>query len=431
MAARTPSAWGFGQLYMQVLAGIAVGAVIGYLFPRFGAALSPLADGFIKLIKMLLAPIIFGTVVTGIARMGSIREVGRIGLKAIVYFEVLTTIALALGLVVMNVIKPGVGLNIAPASLDAGSIAAYTAPAHPSVVLFMLDIIPATLVDAFARGAMLQVILVSLLFGAALVVMGAKGKPLVDFIDTVLQALFQIVAFVMRLAPLAAGAGIAFTIGKYGLGILLSLGQLIGAIYLTAFLFVVVVLGAVIRVSGIKLGQFLRYIREELLIVFGTCSTEAVLPAMLAKMEALGAEKTIVGMVLPAGYTFNADGTCIYLTAAAIFIAQATNTPLALGDQIELLAILLLTSKGSAGVAGAGFVTLAATLSALHTVPVAGIVLLLGVDRVLNVARAVVNLIGNGVATLVVARWDGAFDVSKARRVLAKSQETVLRSGTI
>lgn len=407
-----------GKLYVQMLIAIITGAIAGVAFPAFSVTLAPIADGFIKLIKMLLAPLVFGTVVTGIARMGSIREVGRIGIKAIVYFEVLSTIALALGLLVINIVKPGVGLNLDPAALNTSSIAAYTGVKAQTVSGFLLNIIPTSMMDAFVSGAMLQVIFVSILLGIALTSMGKTGKPVVDIVDGLTQALFRIVGFIMYLAPLAAGAGIAFTIGKYGPAILVSLGQLIGAMYATALLFVFLVLGMILRWMGIGLLSFLRYIRDEILIVAATCSTEAVLPSMLRKLEAMGAEKSVVGMVLPSGYVFNADGTCLYLTGAAIFIAQATNTPLPLSGQIELLAILLLTSKGSAGVTGAGFVTLAATLSALHTVPVAGIVLILGVDRILNVPRALVNLIGNGVATIVVARWEGLFDSVKAAQTL-------------
>jgi aerobic C4-dicarboxylate transport protein len=346
--------------------------------------------------------------------------VGRIGVKALVYFELVSTLALAIGLLVINLLHPGQGMNIAVSGMDAGSIAAYTgaAKAQGGPVAFLMDIIPTTLVDAFARGAMLQVILISILFGVALTGMGARAKPLLDVIEALLKALFAIVNMVMRLAPLAAGAGMAFTIGKYGAGILLSLGQLIFAVYLAAAIFVFLVLGVILRLAGLSLLRFLRYIGDEILITAGTCSTEAVLPAMLEKLERLGCQKAVVGMVLPAGYTFNADGTCLYLTGAAIFIAQATNTPLPLMDQLGLMAVLLLTSKGSAGVAGAGFVTLAATLSTLHTLPVVGLVLLLGVDRFLNVARAVTNLIGNGVATIIVARWDGAFDKVRALETL-------------
>jgi aerobic C4-dicarboxylate transport protein len=383
--------------------------------------LQPLADGFIKLIKMLLAPVIFGTIVTGIAKMGSLKEVGRIGVRSLIYFEVVSTLALVIGLVVVNIVKPGVGMNIDPSAVNAGAIAGYakTAEAQPGVIGFFMDIIPTTIVDAFAKGGMLQVILVSVLLGLALVQAGERGRPLVSVIDSLLDSLFRIVGMVMRLAPIGAGAGVAFTIGRYGLSTLWSLGYLMLCVYATSILFVVVVLGSVARWNGFPLGKVLRYFKDEILITFGTCSTEAVMPRMLAKLERLGCEKSVVGLVLPTGYTFNADGTCIYLTMAAIFVAQATNTPLALGDQLLVLGVLLLTSKGSAGVAGAGFVTLAATLSTIHTVPVAGLVLLLGVDRFMNEARAVTNLVGNAIATIAVAKWEGAFDLAQAEAAYA------------
>jgi aerobic C4-dicarboxylate transport protein len=407
------------QIYVQVLIGIVIGAVVGYVFPQVGTALKPLADGFIKLIKMLLAPIIFGTVVVGMARMGDLKEVGRIGVKALLYFEVLSTIALVIGLVVVNVMQPGAGMNIDAGALDGKALAPFTEAAKDQgVVSFLLDIIPATFVDAFAKGAMLQVILLSVLTGVAASQMGERAKPLVDFIDLFLEALFKIVAMVMRLAPLGAGAGIAFTIGKYGLDTLWSLGRLLLALYITSAAFVVVVLGLVMRSTGLPFWKFLGFIREEIFVVLGTCSTEAVLPKLMQKLEAMGCAKPVVGLVLPAGYTFNADGTCIYLTLATVFVAQATNTHLSLFDQLVILGVLLLTSKGSAGVAGAGFITLAATLSTLHAIPVSGLVLLLGVDRFLNEARAVTNLIGNGVATVAIAKWDGALDMDQARETL-------------
>ncbi|TRN53249.1 C4-dicarboxylate transporter DctA, partial [Pseudomonas syringae] len=403
----------YSQLYVQVLIGIVIGAAIGYFVPDVGAKLQPFADGFIKLIKMLLAPIIFGTVVVGIAKMGSIKEVGRIGVKALVYFEILSTIALVIGLIVVNIVKPGAGMNINASTLDGSAISKYSQAASEQggTIEFFLNIIPNTFLGAFSNGVMLQVILLSVLMGIALVQMGETSKPLINTIDLFLQGLFRIVAMVMRLAPLGAGAGMAFTIGKYGIGTLLSLGQLLVALYVTTLIFIVVVLGSVARWSGMPLMQFLRYFKDEILITLGTCSTEAVLPRMMAKLEKLGCKKSVVGMVLPTGYTFNADGTCIYLTMAAIFIAQATNTPLTFVDQMILLGVFLLTSKGSAGVAGAGFVTLAATLTTIHSIPLVGLVLLLGIDRFLNEARAVTNLIGNGIGTLAIAKWDNSFDV--------------------
>ncbi|UZE03859.1 C4-dicarboxylate transporter DctA [Pseudomonas corrugata] len=414
------SRW-YGQLYVQVLIGIVIGAAIGYFVPDIGAKLQPFADGFIKLIKMLLAPIIFGTVVVGIAKMGSIKEVGRIGVKALIYFEILSTIALVIGLIVVNIVKPGVGMNINANALDASAINKYSQAASEQggIIEFFLNIIPQTFMGAFSNGVMLQVILLSVLMGVALVQMGETSKPLINTIDLFLQGLFKVVAMVMRLAPIGAGAGMAFTIGKYGIGTLLSLGQLLLALYITTLIFIVIVLGAVARWSGMPLMQFLRYFKDEILITLGTCSTEAVLPRMMVKLEKLGCKKSVVGMVLPTGYTFNADGTCIYLTMAAIFIAQATNTPLTFMDQMILLGVFLLTSKGSAGVAGAGFVTLAATLTTIHSIPLVGLVLLLGIDRFLNEARAVTNLIGNGIGTIAIAKWDNSFDVEACEREIA------------
>ena len=414
------SRW-YSQLYVQVLIGIVIGAAIGHFEPQFGAKLQPFADGFIKLIKMLLAPIIFGTVVVGIAKMGSIKEVGRIGVKALLYFEILSTIALVIGLIVVNIAKPGAGMNINATTLDASAIAKYSQAAteQGGTIDFFLNIIPSTFIGAFSNGVMLQVILISVLMGVALVQLGETSKPLINTIDLFLQGLFKIVAMVMRLAPLGAGAGMAFTIGKYGIGTLLSLGQLLVALYITTLIFIVVVLGTVARWSGMPLMQFLRYFKDEILITLGTCSTEAVLPRMMVKLEKLGCKKSVVGMVLPTGYAFNADGTCIYLTMAAIFIAQATNTPLTFMDQMILLGVFLLTSKGSAGVAGAGFITLAATLTTIHSIPLVGLVLLLGIDRFLNEARAVTNLIGNGIGTIAIAKWDNSFDVEACEREIA------------
>lgn len=428
---KSKSRW-YGQLYVQVLIGIIIGAVIGYFEPQFGAKLQPFADGFIKLIKMLLAPIIFGTVVVGIAKMGSIKEVGRIGVKALIYFEILSTIALVIGLVVVNVVKPGVGMNINAETLDGSAISKYSQAASEQggTVDFFLSIIPQTFVGAFSQGTMLQVILLSVLMGVALVQLGETSKPLINMIDLFLQGLFKVVAMVMRLAPLGAGAGMAFTIGKYGIGTLLSLGQLLVALYITTLLFIVIVLGAVARWSGLPLMQFLRYFKDEILITLGTCSTEAVLPRMMAKLEKLGCKKSVVGMVLPTGYAFNADGTCIYLTMAAIFIAQATNTPLTMMDQMILLGVFLLTSKGSAGVAGAGFITLAATLTTIHSIPLVGLVLLLGIDRFLNEARAVTNLIGNGIGTIAIAKWDKSFDQATAdSEIAAMNEQRIARKG--
>jgi len=414
MSSRAPSV--SRHLYAQVIAGLVLGIVIGALRPAWGEALRPLGDGFLKLVRMLLAPIIFGTVVVGIAKMGSIKEVGRVGVKALVYFEVVSTAALLVGLIVVNVFRPGAGMNVDPATLDATPVAAYTtgAPKHPDAVSFFLDVIPTSIVDAVARGHMLQIIFFAVLFGLGLAGLPNRGKPLVDLLDTMLNALFAMVRMVMRLAPLGTLGAMAFTVGKYGFGTLAALGRLVAAVYLTSIAFIVIVLGLIARLSHFSLRQFLVYFREEIAVVFATSSTEVVLPRMMIKLERLGCPKPLVEMVLPIAYTFNADGTAIYLTMASIFVAQATNTPLSLGDQLVVLGVLLLTSKGSAGVAGAGFVTLAATLSALDKIPVAGIVLLLGVDRFINEVRAVTNVIGNGVATIALARWEGKVDRARA-----------------
>jgi aerobic C4-dicarboxylate transport protein len=410
------------KLYVQVLIGIAAGILVGHFYPDVGANLKPLGDLFIKLIRMLLAPIIFASVVVGIARMNDLHEAGRVGVKALLYFEAASTIALAVGLGVVNLIKPGSGMNIDPAHIDSSAIASYAHTAHEHTALgFLMSIVPNSIVGAFANGEILPIIFFSVLFAIALARLGPRTAPLVDMLDMFLQGMFGVVRIVMYVAPVGAFGGMAFTIARYGLGTLASFGQLMLCLYLTSILFVVVVLGIVMRVSGLSLWKYLRYIRDEILITLGTASTEAVLPQMLIKMEHLGCSRPVVGMVLPTGYTFNADGTAIYLTMAAMFVAQAMNIHLSLLDQIVVLSVLLLTSKGSAGVAGAGFVALAATLASMHKIPVSGLVLLLGVDRFLNEARAVTNLIGNGVATIVVARWEGAMDLDRARAVLNRS----------
>ncbi|HUJ10547.1 MAG TPA: dicarboxylate/amino acid:cation symporter [Verrucomicrobiae bacterium] len=408
-----------GHLYFQVVLGVLIGILIGFIWPHWGASLKPLGDGFIKLIKMLLAPIIFGTIVVGIARMGNLKEVGRVGVKALVYFEIVSTFALAIGLVVVNVLQPGTGMNVDVATLDTKSLGAYTSVAKSEgVVSFFMNIIPDSVVDAFARGSILQVILFSVLFGLALAQLPDRGKAVVDVIDALLQGLFGIVRMIMRLAPLGALGAMAFTVGTYGMGTLLSFGRLMAGVYITSLIFIIVILGSIAWFSRVSLWKFLKYIKDEIVITFATCSTEVVLPRMMVKLEKLGCAQPVVGMVLPAGYTFNADGTSIYLTMAAIFIAQATNTHLSLGDQLLVLGVLVFTSKGSAGVAGAGFVTLAATLASMNKIPVAGLALLLGVDRSINEARAVTNLIGNGIATIAVARWENAFDEKQAGAVL-------------
>ena len=407
------------NLYVQVLIGIIAGILVGHFYPDAGVALKPLGDLFIKLIRMLLAPIIFASVVVGIARMSDLHEAGRVGIKAVVYFEAASSIALIIGLVVVNIIKPGAGMNIDPANIDASAISTYTQAAHQHGMLdFFMSVIPSSIVGAFANGEILPIIFFSVLLAISLAKLGPRTAPFVDMLDMFLQGMFGIVRIAMYAAPIGAFGGMAFTIGKYGLGTLASFGQLMLCLYLTSALFIVVVLGTVMRLCGLSLWKFLRYIKDEILITLGTASTEAVLPQMLIKLEQLGCSKPVVGMVLPTGYTFNADGTSIYLTMATLFIAQAMNIHLTLGDQLLIMGVLLLTSKGSAGVAGAGFVALAATLASMHKIPVAGLVLLLGVDRFLNEARAVTNLIGNGIATIVVARWEGALDMDKARAIL-------------
>jgi len=408
-----------GPLWLQVLVAVVIGVLVGVYFPDTGAALKPLGDGFVMLIRMALAPIIFGTVVVGIARMGDLHEVGRVGAKALLYFEVVSTISLIMGLVAVDVLQPGHGMNVDPATLDAKAVAGYaTSAEHLSFVEFFVNIIPTSVVDAFARGNILQIILFGVLFGVSLAGFRERAKPLVDMLDLLLHGMFGIVRMVMVLAPIGTLGAIAYTIGKYGLGSLVQLAQLTIEVWAVSILFVVVVLGGIAKAAGVSIFKFLRYIREEILVTLGTSSSEAVLAPLLSKMERLGCAKPIVGMVMPAGYTFNADGTSIYLGMCALFIAQATNTPLTLSEQLTILVVLMLTSKGSAGVAGAGFVTLAATLASMNQIPVAGIVLLLGVDRFTNAARAVTNVIGNCVATIVVAKWEGAFDEGRAKQVL-------------
>ena len=408
------------SLYLQVLVAVALGALLGVVRPEWGAAMKPLGDGFIKLVKMLIAPIVFATVVTGIAKMGDLRQVGRVGLKGIVFFELLTTVALAIGLVVAKVIRPGVGMDVNPATLDAKAVATYATEAHAhGTVDFLLNVIPSDVADAFSKGNILQVLLFSILFGVALAAIKDRGRVVLSFVDGLSTVLFRIVGIVMRLAPVGAFGAMAFTVGKYGIGTLLSLGQLMACFYATSLLFVIVVLGSVLRTCGLGMFRFLRYIKEEIFVVLGTSSSESALPLMMRKMERLGCSKPVVGLVVPMGYSFNLDGTSIYLTLATLFVAQATNTHLTLGQELEILAVLLLTSKGAAAVTGGGFITLAATLSAVGTIPVAGLALLLGVDRFMSEARAITNLIGNGVASVAVSRWEGELDLPRAQAVLA------------
>ena len=409
----------WSHLYAQVLAAIVLGAVVGHVWPATGEALKPLGDGFIKLIKMIIAPIIFCTVVVGIAGMEDMKKVGKTGGLALLYFEIVSTIALIVGLVLVNVLKPGVGMNIDASTLDTKAIAAYTGPGKMTgTVDFLLNVIPTTVVDAFAKGEILQVLLIAVLFGFALHRFGGRGTMVFDMIEKSSHVLFTIVGYIMKLAPIGAFGAMAFTIGKYGVGTLVSLGYLMFVFYLTCLLFIFVVLGLIARFHGFSIWKFIKYIKEELLIVLGTSSSESVLPRMMEKMENLGAKKTCVGLVIPTGYSFNLDGTSIYLTMAAVFIAQATNTPMTLTQEITLLAVLLLTSKGAAGITGSGFIVLAATLSAVGTVPVAGLALILGIDRFMSEARALTNLIGNGVATLVVAKWTDELDEKRLHAAL-------------
>ena len=409
----------YKSLYAQVLFAVTVGVLLGHFVPDWGTQMKPLGDGFIKLIKMIIAPIIFCTVVVGIAGMEDMKKVGKTGGLALLYFEVMSTLALIVGLVVVNLLQPGSGMHVDPASLDTKSLAAYTGPGKmQGTVDFLMNVIPSSVVDAFAKGEILQVLLFAVLFGFALHKFGGRGTMVFDFIEKFSHVLFDIVGIIMKVAPIGAFGAMAFTIGKYGLGSLFSLGKLMGAFYLTCLIFVFVVLGIVSRLAGFSVFKFVRYIREELLIVLGTSSSESVLPRMMEKMENLGARKSVVGLVIPTGYSFNLDGTSIYLTMAAVFIAQATDTPMTLVQQLTLLAVLLLTSKGAAGVTGSGFIVLAATLSAVGGVPVAGLALILGIDRFMSEARALTNLVGNGVATLVVARWTGDLDMVRLQQGL-------------
>jgi aerobic C4-dicarboxylate transport protein len=404
----------YKSLYLQVLTAVVIGILLGHFYPALGAEMKPLGDGFIKLIKMIIAPIIFCTVVIGIAGMEDMKKVGKTGGLALLYFEVVSSIALVVGLVMVNLIAPGDGMNVNVASLDTKGIAAYTGPGKMvGTVDFLLNVIPTSVVDAFAKGEILQVLLFAVLFGFALHRFGGRGTMVFDFIEKTSHVLFDIVGIIMKVAPIGAFGAMAFTIGKYGVGSLFSLGKLMGTFYMTCLIFVFVVLGLIARLHGFSIWKFIKYIKEELLIVLGTSSSESVLPRMMEKMENLGAKKTCVGLVIPTGYSFNLDGTSIYLTMAAVFIAQATNTPMTLTQEITLLAVLLLTSKGAAGITGSGFIVLAATLSAVGTVPVAGLALILGIDRFMSEARALTNLVGNGVATIVVAKWTGELDTRR------------------
>ena len=424
----------YKNLYFQVLLGIALGILFGIIDPGRAAAMKPLGDGFIKLVRMLIAPIVFTTVVVGIAHMGAMKDVGRIGLRALIYFEVVSTIALVIGLIVVTVLKPGIGVGFDPATADVSSVKEYTtASSHLSTVDFLLNVIPDTVVGAFARGEVLQVLLFAVLFGLALLRLGPRVETLVAVIASASDALFNVVGIIMRLAPLGAFGAMAFTIGRYGLGSLVSLGKLMLGVYVTCLLFVFIILGAIAAWTGFSIFKFLRYIGEEILIVLGTSSSESALPRLMAKLEYLGCAKPVVGLVVPTGYSFNLDGTSIYMTMAAIFVAQASGVQLTWGQELGILGVLLLTSKGAAAVTGSGFITLAATLAAFPTIPVAGLTLLLGVDRFMSEARAITNLIGNAVATMVVAKWDNALDLERARLILdgRTPVETVIVEETV
>ncbi len=409
------------SLYFQVILAITIGICLGHVYPSLGADMKPLGDGFVKLIKMIIAPVIFCTVVTGIAGMESMKAVGKTGAIALIYFEVVSTLALIIGLCVVNVLQPGAGMNVDPSSLDASAISVYADQAQSQgIIPFLLDVIPASVIGAFAGGNILQVLLFAVLFGFSLHHIGEKGKPIFNIIDGFSQVIFGIINMIMKLAPIGAFGAMAFTIGKYGIGSLVQLGQLIASFYLTCLLFIFLVLGSIAKANGFSIVRFIAYIREELLNVLGTSSSESVLPRMLVKMEVLGCKKSVVGLVIPTGYSFNLDGTSIYLTMAAVFIAQATNTPLDLFHQLTLLVVLLISSKGAAGVTGSGFIVLAATISAVGHLPLAGLALILGIDRFMSEARALTNLIGNGVATLVVARYCDQLDEATMQDALAK-----------
>jgi aerobic C4-dicarboxylate transport protein len=404
----------YQHLYLQVLTAIVIGILLGHFYPEAGIAMKPFGDGFIKLIKMIIAPIIFCTVVTGIACMQELDKVGRVGIKALLYFEVVSTLALVIGLVVVHVIQPGAGMNIDASTLDAKDLTTYTAVAKTQgAVDFVLNIIPVSVIDAFAKGDILQVLLFSVLFGFSLAAMKETGTEVVVFIGKISHVLFGIVETIMKLAPLGAFGAMAFTIGKYGVAALVPLASLMGSFYLTCLLFIFIVLGLIARFAGFSIIKFIVYIKDELLIVLGTSSSESVLPRIMVKLEKMGCSKPVVGLVIPTGYSFNLDGTSIYLVMAAIFVAQATNTPLTMTQELTLLGVLLLTSKGAAGVTGSGFITLAATLSVIPTIPVVGLALILGIDRFMSEARALTNLIGNGVATVVAAKWENELDVEK------------------
>ncbi len=413
-------------LYVQVLFAIACGILLGMFYPSNGVAMKPLGDGFIRLIKMIIAPVIFCTVVSGIAGMQDVKKIGRVGGKALLYFEVVSTFALVIGLFVANIFRPGAGFNADPATLDTKSIAEFTEKAkHQSTIDFVMNIIPNTVVDAFAKGDILQVLLIAILFGFSLSLLGERGKPVTKLIDELASAIFGVVGIVMKVAPIGAFGAMAFTIGKYGIASLKPLAALMGCFYLTCAVFIFVVLGAIARLTGFSIFKFVRYIREELLIVLGTSSSESALPSLITKLERLGCSKSVVGLVVPTGYSFNLDGTNIYMTMAALFVAQATNTDLTLTQELTILGVAMLTSKGASGITGAGFITLAATLAVVPTIPVAGMALILGIDRFMSECRALTNFIGNGVATLVVSNWEKELNHDTLHKELNNPGSTV------
>ncbi len=406
-------------LYIQVLLGVVIGAALGHFWPAIAVQMQPFGDAFIKLVRMIIAPIVFVTVVVGIAKLADAKEVGRIGIKAILYFEVLTTIAMFIGLIVAHVFQPGAGLNINPATLDSKAVARYADAPHQDVVTFLLNIIPNTVVDAFSKGEILQVLLFAVLFGLGLSRMGERGKTVTHVLDEVGGALFGVIAIIMRVAPLGAFGAMAFTIGKYGIGALAQLGFLMLCFYLTCAIFIFVIMGGVAALMGLNIFKIIRFVKEEFLIVLGTSSSEAAMPTLMEKLELLGCGKSLVGLTIPLGYAYNLDGSSIYFTMAIAFIAQALNIDLSWADYLLILAVLLLTSKGAATVTGGGFITLAATLATMNgKVPVAGMVLVLGIDRFMSEARAITNLFGNTVATIFVAWWEGTLDLEKARVIL-------------
>ena len=417
----------YRSLYFIVLVAIIAGGAIGHFWPDLGESLKPLGDGFIKLVKMIIAPVIFLTITTGIAGMRDLKQIGRVAAKAFAYFLVFSTLALIIGLVIANVVQPGRGLNIDPATLNAGAVSQYAAAAHESTIVgFLTGIIPGTLVSAFVEGNILQVLFVSILFGIAMAIVGDAAAPVQRALESLSQIVFKLVAILMKAAPVGAFGAFAFTIGAYGLGAIANLAALIATFYLTSLVFVFGILGIVAWVNGFSIFQLVAYLKEELLLVLGTSSSEAALPSLMEKLERAGAPKAVVGLVVPTGYSFNLDGTNIYMTMAALFIAQAMNIDLSIGEQLLLLGVAMLSSKGAAGVAGAGFITLAATLSVVPSVPVAGLALILGIDRFMSECRSITNFIGNAVATIVVSRWEGGMDNERLAVALARKPTPAL-----